>query len=268
MFWGAPLPTPRCASGCRPHLRGRRGDQQIPLQQQQHLFIAAPGPPLPISPPPSGTAWRLLMPTACHRKKKRGGINSAPALWWGARVSPCPPQGLRVVPWGGREGGVRGGGTGPGTDPGLTSEAVGATMRLCVPGTIGDVKQRQENKGLRDGMTRCLAGTAAAGDGHAAGIGVTGGVAEAGRCCRAIGVHPGGIPASGRCRVPSGAMGMGWSQWYPPLSQFTQCTGAARSRPPPRSGGGCRKGQGPGGPRRVPARSLSHDPEASGAGGG
>lgn len=231
-------------------------------------IYSSPRPP----PPHITTAIRhrlaVINADSLSPKKKRGGINSAPALWWGARVSPCPPQGLRVVPWGGREGGVRGGGTGPGTDPGLTSEAVGATMRLCVPGTIGDVKQRQENKGLRDGMTRCLAGTAAAGDGHAAGIGVTGGVAEAGRCCRAIGVHPGGIPASGRCRVPSGAMGMGWSQWYPPLSQFTQCTGAARSRPPPRSGGGCRKGQGPGGPRRVPARSLSHDPEASGAGGG
>lgn len=28
-------------------------------------------------------------------------------------------------------------------------------MPLCVAGTIGDGKARQENKGLRDGMTRC-----------------------------------------------------------------------------------------------------------------
>lgn len=88
-------------------------------------------------------------------------------------------------------------------------------MQLCVPGTIGDAKQRQENKGLRDGMTRCLAGAAAAGDGHAAGTGAAGGTAGAGRCCRAAGAHPGGTPASGRCRAPCGAMETGWPQWRP-----------------------------------------------------
>ncbi|XP_069646484.1 3',5'-cyclic-AMP phosphodiesterase 4C isoform X3 [Haliaeetus albicilla] len=69
-------------------------------------IYSGPRPP-PSSPLPSGTAWRLLMPTACHRKKKGGGIDSAPALWWGARVPPCPPWGVGVVPWGGRGGGQR-----------------------------------------------------------------------------------------------------------------------------------------------------------------
>ena len=116
-----------------------------------------------------------------------------------------PAAGLGAVPWGGS--GVKGGGTGPGTGAGIARGAGEATMRLCVPGTIGDAKQ--ENKGLRDGATRCLAGTATAGDGHAAGTGAGGGAAGAGRCCRAAGARPGGTPASGRCRAPGGAMGMG-----------------------------------------------------------
>lgn len=182
----------------------------------------------------------------------------------GGSCPPCPPRGLGAVPWGGS--GVRGGGTGPGTDAGITRGAGGATMRLCVPGTIGDAKQRQENKGLRDGVTRCLAGTAAAGDNHAAGIGAAGGAAGAGRCCRAAGAHPGGTPASGRCGAPSGAMGTGWPQW--PLCFPSSPSALGWLVPVPRGGGGCGRGQAPGDPWHVPTRSLSHDPGASGAGGG
>lgn len=52
----------------------------------------------------------------------------------------------------------------------------------------------------------------------------------------------------------------------PALSRFTQCSAVTCSHP--RGGGSCRRGQALGGPRSVPACSLSHDPGASGAGWG
>lgn len=97
-----PCPLPRVlvgAGGCWPHLRGCRGDQQVPPQQRQHLFIVAPGPP----PLPSSTARLLLASTARHEIR---GFNLAPASQRGL-VSPLPAL---AVPWG--SSGVRGGGTG------------------------------------------------------------------------------------------------------------------------------------------------------------
>lgn len=103
-------------------------------------------------------------------------------------------------------------------------------MGLCVPGTIGDARQRQA-EGLREGWTRRWAQR---GRGHAAG-------------------EPLPVPEALLHQVgPMGRWGRGWGRV------------AVAARPRPHHRGGSGRGQELGGPWFVPVRSLSHDPGASG----
>lgn len=109
-------------------------------------IYSGPGPP----PPATDTARRSLT-------LKRGGLIGHQPRGRGS----CPPGLSPAVAAG--SGVVARGREQTRASP---RGAVGGTMRLCVAGTIGDGKPRQENKGLRDGMTRCrlalpLPGTAA-----------------------------------------------------------------------------------------------------------
>lgn len=90
-------------------------------------------------PPGTDTAPRSLTP-------KRGGL-----IWHRPRGRGSCPPGLSPAVAAGSGVVARGREQARASPRG----AVVGTMRLCVPGTIGDGQPRHENKGLRDGMTRC-----------------------------------------------------------------------------------------------------------------
>lgn len=209
------LPT-RSSAGL---VLGSRGAQHILPQRRQHLFIAAPGPP-----PATDTARRSLTPKrgGLIGHQPRGGGSCPPGL------SPAVAAGSGVVAQGREQ--TRASPRG----------AVGGTMGLCVAGTIGDGKPRQENKGLRDGMTRCrlalpLPGTA---------VPQRAGLPEPDDAAG----QPLPVPEAFLHRVRAGLpLGTRWPRWH---LRFPPRSGVACPRR--HGGGGCGRGQAVDGPRCVP----------------